>query len=380
MIETWFYSPEPKMSNEPAVNWVTEDALNMHLGDLYYSDAGYAYRFVLNEDGTYGWKLISDNYITKALAAAKQAQDTADGKRRTFYYPTKDADAHPKDSDAYDVGDVWMNAYYAYTDSYGATQIKYNDDILVCVSAKLAGQPFDIDHWTLSSKYTDDSELDAFKSVYSKNAEAISKQLDGTAQMWYQANDPSKDWTTAELKELHTYDLWYCTDSSNAEKYNKTFYWDGLEWQFTSVPIELFDTLDGKAVIYVKKPTDGYKQNDLWILDAGETCNPTDDESYSEGDMLVALCDNTKFSELDWTKATKYTDDTTAQRAKELANSAQEKANYAASTVVSIYSLTDKAIEDGVIDATEAKAIANAKTSLETVMSDLNTAINNILK
>jgi hypothetical protein len=198
--------------------------------------------------------------------------------------------------------------------------------------------------------------------------------------MWYQANDPSKDWTTAELKELHTYDLWYCTDSSNVDKYNKTFYWDGLEWQFTSVPIELFDTLDGKAVIYVKKPTDGYKQNDLWILDAGETCNPTDDESYGEGDMLVALCDNTKFNDSDWTKATKYTDDTTAQRAKELANSAQEKANYAASTVVSIYSLTDKAIEDGVIDATEAKAIANAKTSLQTVMSDLNTAINNILK
>jgi hypothetical protein len=73
MIETWFYSPEPTMSNEPAVNWITEDALNIHLGDLYYSDAGYAYRFVLNEDGTYGWKLISDNYITMALAAAKQA-------------------------------------------------------------------------------------------------------------------------------------------------------------------------------------------------------------------------------------------------------------------------------------------------------------------
>jgi hypothetical protein len=199
--------------------------LNIHLGDLYYSGKGYAYRFTLQSDGSYQWVQIQDSDIITALQAAKLAQDTADGKRKTFYYPTKDKDAHPKDEDSYDVGDIWMCAYY---ESGG--QIIYNDDILVCVSAKIAGQKFNINHWILSSKYTDDSELEAFKSVYKENTEAIAKQMDGSAELWYQEKDPSKAWTTDELKALHVYDLWYCTDSTNVDKYGKTYYWDGEEW------------------------------------------------------------------------------------------------------------------------------------------------------
>jgi hypothetical protein len=260
-----------------------------------------------------------------------------------------------------------MNAYYSYKDSSGFTQVMYNDDILVCVSAKLAGQPFNINHWILSSKYTDDSELESFKSSYIKNAEAISKQLDGSAQSWYQATDPSKDWTTDELKEEHTYDLWYCTDSSNKDRYGKTYYWDGELWQFTSVPIELFDTLDGKAVIYVAQPS-SYKENDFWILAKGETCG-----NYTEGDLLIALCDNTTFNAADWTEATKYTDDTTAQQARELANSAQDKLNNLASGVVNAYQITDKALADGVIDASEAASIVAAKDSLAADKKSLDT-------
>lgn len=35
-IETWFYEPVPTLSNEPAVNWATNEDKNVHLGDLYY--------------------------------------------------------------------------------------------------------------------------------------------------------------------------------------------------------------------------------------------------------------------------------------------------------------------------------------------------------
>jgi phage-related protein len=56
-IETWFYDDEPTLENLPAANWVDDDAKNIHLGDLYYSAQGYAYRFQLT-DGVYNWVQI----------------------------------------------------------------------------------------------------------------------------------------------------------------------------------------------------------------------------------------------------------------------------------------------------------------------------------
>lgn len=76
-IETWFYDPEPTLDNEPAVNWTTDDEKNNHLGDLYYSGEGKAYRFQKNENN-YEWHLIQDTDITKALAAAQAAQEAAE--------------------------------------------------------------------------------------------------------------------------------------------------------------------------------------------------------------------------------------------------------------------------------------------------------------
>ena len=76
-IETWFYDPVPTLDNEPAVNWATDDDKKTHLGDLYYSGEGKAYRFQ-KEGDQYIWKEIVDSDITEALALAKKAQQTAD--------------------------------------------------------------------------------------------------------------------------------------------------------------------------------------------------------------------------------------------------------------------------------------------------------------
>lgn len=75
-IETWFYGPEPTLNNEPAVNWELNSEKDSHLGDLYYSGEGKAYRFQ-KEGDAYVWKLIQDTDITKALGEAKKAQDAA---------------------------------------------------------------------------------------------------------------------------------------------------------------------------------------------------------------------------------------------------------------------------------------------------------------
>lgn len=160
-IETWFYEPVPTLSNEPAVNWTTSEDKNVHLGDLYYDGNGKAYRFQMS-GSSYIWQVITDSDITKALANAKAAQDTADGKRRVFV-------TTPTNASEYDVGDLWVNATYG----------KYVNDLLRCKTTKEANVLFSIDHWELASKYTDDTKANqAIKDAANAKAAADNAQAD----------------------------------------------------------------------------------------------------------------------------------------------------------------------------------------------------------
>lgn len=59
--------------------------------------------------------------------------------------------SQPTDADEYEVGDLWVNA------TYGTT---YINDLLRCKTAKAEGEEFDINHWELASKYTDDAAVE----------------------------------------------------------------------------------------------------------------------------------------------------------------------------------------------------------------------------
>ena len=133
-ITTWFYPGEPTSTNEPEINWTTTELKNTHLGDLYYDDdTGYGYRYRLLNNA-YSWQRITDTDVTKALADAKSAQDTADQKRRVFY-------AQP--TVPYDKGDLWVQGS--------------NGDILRCQTAKSSSQSYSASDWVAASKYTDDT-------------------------------------------------------------------------------------------------------------------------------------------------------------------------------------------------------------------------------
>lgn len=159
-IETWFYEPVPTLSNEPAVNWTTNEAKDRHLGDLYYDGNGKAYRFQMS-GASYVWKIITDSDITKALANAKKAQDTADGKRRVFV-------TTPSNASVYDIGDLWVNATYG----------SYKNDLLRCKTAKQANAQFSIGHWELASKYTDDTKANQAQAA----ADAAKQAADSARQ------------------------------------------------------------------------------------------------------------------------------------------------------------------------------------------------------
>ena len=139
-ITSWFYEGEPTTENEPAKDWTTEEDKIRHEGDLYYNTtSGRAYRWIYNNTtDAHEWTIVTDEAIAKALAAAQDAQSTADGKMTVF-------STQPKPP--YQIGDLWVNATYG----------QYSNDLLRCKTSKNTGS-FSIDDWELASKYTDDTK------------------------------------------------------------------------------------------------------------------------------------------------------------------------------------------------------------------------------
>lgn len=138
-ITTWFEDYIPTTSNAPANEWTTDDLKNQHLGDLFYventalEENGYCYRWQ-QTSGVYGWVLLEDSGVAKALAAAAKAQDTADSKRRVFYTTPVPP---------YDAGDLWVQGS--------------GGDIMRCATSKSESQSYAAGDWVKASKYTDDS-------------------------------------------------------------------------------------------------------------------------------------------------------------------------------------------------------------------------------
>ena len=162
-ITTWFYDAAPTTSNDPAKNWTTDALKNQHLGDLYYDKNGYCYRWQLS-GGTYGWTRITDTDVTTALADAKKAKDTADGKRRVFV----DQPTPP-----YDVGDMWAQGE--------------SGDLMRCATAKAAGANYSESDWVKASKYTDDTTANQALTIAQKS------------EIYTGSNPPSTPITTGKL-------------------------------------------------------------------------------------------------------------------------------------------------------------------------------------
>lgn len=132
-ITTWFYPYAPTAENKPASDWTTETEREAHAGDLFYNTdqaSGKAYRWAKDGDA-WAWALLQDADVSAAIAAAKQAKDTADGKRRTFI----STPVPP-----YDVGDLWTQGDAG--------------ELLVCTTAKASGAAFAASDWASAADYT----------------------------------------------------------------------------------------------------------------------------------------------------------------------------------------------------------------------------------
>lgn len=277
-IENWFYDYEPTMQNYPASEWTTETTRKEHEGDLFYwKSKGYSYRF-MQEDaiGTWKWQLIQDTDITKALAAAEKAQDTADGKRRVFVV---------QPAPPYDIGDLWVQGG--------------DGDIMRCKTARSESATFSETDWEKASKYTDDTKANEVKKELDALGEDLQTQIDGKIETYNQSVNPSGAWTTDELKANHKGDLWYNPDEQ------KTKRWNGSAWE--EMPdadaISANNLAMTKKRVFVTTPFPPYDVGDLWV----------GDDTSDLKRCVTAKKDGEKYSVGDWIKAVKYTDDTTVE-------------------------------------------------------------------
>ena len=202
-------------------------------------------------------------------------------------------------------------------------------DILRCQTGRTESQAYNASDWVKASKYTDDSAairaenaVTALSDSITKDLSSLQTQIDGKVEVWYYSgvptasNAPASEWTTGDLKVKHIGDVYYDTATGFCYHYTSDYIWERIKDKdisdAASAAANAKSLADGKAQIFVSTPTPPYDIGDLWV-------------QGSSGDILRATAKRTEiqaYNAADWVLASKYTDDSTANEAKAIAEKA----------------------------------------------------------
>ena len=328
-ISNWFYDYEPTDSNAPANLWNTEELRKEHIGDIFYDTKNnHSYRWTGS-----AWVMIKDADFDEAMKKAKDAEDLADKKRQIFYSSNTPVGA--------DRGDLWMR------------QVGTKTEVWV----------FDGTNWVKS----DDKALADYSEAVNKELQGIKGQLDGKAETWYQADDPSTTWKD---KTSHEGDIWYNTTDGTTQ------YWNGKAWEKMDIPKDVFDTIDGKSSIYVDSYADakagkgviskGYDERDIWILPSDAVVNSI---QYYKGDILTATANSSTFNEKHWVKKIRYVGEKELNSAVSVVQKQIDTINN--TTLPNINKQFNNFVKDGILTTSEKARLKEALAALTSDKSKL---------
>lgn len=298
-VETWLQPTDPSVNwgETSEVEWsdidgspikdvsgnsillTVESGKALHEGDLWKnSDTNVEYRY---QDGQWVEMKVPDEVF-----------DKIDGK--SSIYATQP-------NPPYEQNDLWFTG----------------TEILVCIKTRESGS-FNSSDWVKKDTYTDDSAVDDFiKNVYDPKIDSIQTQIDGKIETWFYdyeptlSNIPAKDWTTDNLKSQHNGDLFFWQSKGYTYRFLKVD--DAWKWQLIQdedinnamkAASKAQDTADGKRRVFTTTPTPPYDVGDLWT-------------QGSTGDLMRCKTARASgnYNSSDWVLATKYTDDTVANKA-----------------------------------------------------------------
>ena len=164
-----------------------------------------------------------------------------------------------------------------------------------------------------------------------KNSQVIAdlqNQVDGAIETWFYegvptlTNAPASSWTTDKEKDTHLGDLYYDNKTGKAYRFAK----DGSTYKWTVITdtdiakalsdaSKAQETADGKMKVFSTQPTPPYQLGDIWV----NATYPTDGSIYKNEILRcqTAKAKGSSFAIADWTKASKYTDDSALNTFKE---------------------------------------------------------------
>lgn len=208
-------------------------------------------------------------------------------------------------------------------------------------------------------RYTTADDFASFQDAVNASIKDLEDVVDNTIDYWFKtynpttSNAPASEWTTEQLKVQHLGDLFYNTDAGTVYRWIRTdnggtyvYSWQQLRDDAASRALSLAqeakDIADGKRRVFLATPqtSDTYDRGDLWLhATIGVWSNET----------LVAIVNKeagTIVSPSHWEIASKYTDDTVAERAESKANSL--------TTIIGLF------MDDDYISPPEKRALLNA--------------------
>lgn len=263
-------------------------------------------------------------------------------------------------------------------------------------------------------KYIADKSLDknAVETIIKKSDTItdLQNQIDGAIETWFYdgvptlSNAPANGWTTDTDKKTHLGDLYYDNKTGKAYRFAKedsTYKW--IIITDTELTKALKDssqalkdaaaadkkangaqaTANTKRRIFGSQPVPPYDVNDMWV----NATYPSDGSTYKNEILKcsTAKAEGEKFDIADWKLASKYTDDTVAEEAKEAAEKAQAEIkttqsnlNALGTTVTENKKTFDSYVKDGYLEPSEIAAMAQDSKRLEDAFAAAEKSYNEV--
>lgn len=231
-----------------------------------------------------------------------------------------------------------------------------------------------------SAKSYTDTQLNTFADEVIDDIDALQSQIDGSITTWFYnvppstTNEPAVNWTTTEQKNVHLGDLYYDTFTGYAYRWQvltNNYSWQRLTDSDVTKALadaaKAQDTADAKRRVFVTQPVPPYEIGDLWV-------------QGTSGDIMRSNINRVTgtYNASDWIKASKYTDDTTANAnlaiaqadATDKANAAQAAAEAHADAVAEAERVIAEAYADGIVSAEEQARIDAVNAAVAAAATD----------
>lgn len=205
-----------------------------------------------------------------------------------------------------------------------------------------------------------DTIINEFVDATLKDIKELQDQVDGNIMTWFFSgvptleNQPANEWLNDVEKINHLGDLYYDKETGYAYRFSKeeeTFLWIKLKDSDIAEALAIAnfaqDTADSKRRVFVVNPSPPYEVGDIWIKE--------DKDLY----RCRAKRIEGEFNEVDWVRATDYSNDDYAKEVEGVLNQFKETVEKDYVTTVLLETTKDSIDAKVQANTTETRRISN---------------------